>query len=250
MSWLNEGRTVIITGGASGIGLVITRRIAQDGSKVVIVGRRQQALDAAVAELSAKGLKVEGFRGDVTTPSERVALFSELTTKYPEASVLINNAGVMKRVDLLGDEPWESVVTELDINLHAPIHLSTLFAKYWIEKNVSGVIASTTSGLSFVPLAISPVYCATKAALHSFIWSLRHQLKTKNIKVIEIIPPAVNTDLMGPGGITHGVNLDEFADDIYAKLKNGDEEVAYQFAETGRVGYRNAVLQTFEFLNK
>ncbi|KAJ3123076.1 hypothetical protein HK100_011735 [Physocladia obscura] len=249
MTWLTEGRTVIITGGASGIGLALTRRIAQDGSKVVIVGRRQQVLDAVAAELSAKGLKVEAFRGDVTTPAERVALFSDLTTKYPEASVLINNAGVMKRVDLLGDEPWESVVTELDINLHAPIHLSTLFAKYWIAKKVAGVIASTTSGLAFVPLTITPVYCATKAGLHSFIWSLRRQLQSKNIKVIEIIPPAVDTDLMGPGGLSYGVNLEEFLNDIYAKLKNGDDEVGYQFSENLRVGYRNAVLETFESIN-
>ncbi|KAJ3140066.1 hypothetical protein HK100_010809 [Physocladia obscura] len=102
---------------SNGIGFAITRRITHGGNKVVIIGRRQQVLGDTVAELSAKGLKVESFRGHATTPSERVALFSEITTQYPEASVLTNFTGIMKRVDILGDEPWESVLTDLDINL-------------------------------------------------------------------------------------------------------------------------------------
>ncbi|KAJ3123072.1 hypothetical protein HK100_011731 [Physocladia obscura] len=249
MSWLTQERTVIITGGASGIGLAFTRRLTQDGNKVVIIGRRQDVIDTVVADLSSKGFKVHGLRGDVTTAAERVALFNQIKTQYPDASVLINNAGIQRTLDLTSGEAWENVTTEVDINLHAPIHLSMLFAKHWIENKIAGVIATITSGLSFIPLTPVPVYCATKAGLHSFTWSLRHQLKNKDIKVIEIIPPAVNTDLNAPGKHTFGVNVDVFADEVYGRLKQGEEEVGYGMAEQGRLSYRNGALQAFENMN-
>jgi uncharacterized oxidoreductase len=122
-------------------------------------------------------------------------LFQWATSNFPNLNLLINNAGIQKEVDLrkgavdlLGDED------EIDINLKAPIHLSTLFIPHLSEQRESAIV-NITSGLAFTPLAVFPVYCATKAGLHSFSQSLRHQLRNRPIKVFEVAPPIVDTEL-------------------------------------------------------
>ncbi|KAJ3118425.1 hypothetical protein HK100_000612 [Physocladia obscura] len=247
-SWLTQNRTIVITGGATGIGLALTRRFAKDGNKVIMVGRRQAVLDAVVAEFS--DYKVESLCADVETESGRVALYEQIIAKYPEVSVLVNNAGIGRLIDFASGLEWKSVVSEYDINLHAPIHLSMLFAKRWVDTNTDSVIASVTSGLAYYPASYTPVYCSSKAALHSIVWSMRHQFKNKPIKVIEIIPPLVATDFNPPQVSTFGANLDEFAEDIYGKLKNGEEEVAFGTAEERRALYNAAFSTRFNELNK
>src|SRR5205085_11261849 len=121
-------------------------------------------------------------------------------------NVLVNNAGIQRRVDLgVSDEDWAVTAEEIRINVDAPIHLTRLFSGE-LSKRGNAVIINVTSGLSFVPLANVPVYSATKAALHSFTLSTRWQLRDKGIETIEIIPPAVDTDLQAPGLHTFGVN--------------------------------------------
>jgi uncharacterized oxidoreductase len=144
---------------------------------------------------------------------------------------------------------WETISSEIEINLHAPIHLSLLFMPH-LKTVQNPTIMTVTSGLSFVPYAKCPIYAPTKAALHSFTWALRHQLKEIGISVVEIIPPAVDTDLQAPGLHKFGMNVDVFADEVYGKLKAGEEEVAAGFAEMGRVAYRKQNEAIFENLNK
>jgi uncharacterized oxidoreductase len=151
-------------------------------------------------------------------------------------------------VSLLDAEPWSSTREEIAINLEAPIHLSRLFIPH-LAKQQRPAIINVTSGLSFAPLARVPVYCATKAAFHSFTLSLRHQLRETPIEVIEVVPPAVDTDLGGPGLHTFGVNVDEFADAAMARVAEGELEVAYGFAEQARRASREELDAMFQRMN-
>ena len=144
---------------------------------------------------------------------------------------------------------WSQAGLEIAINLVAPIHLSALFIPH-LKKQGNPAIFNVTSGLSFAPFSIMPIYCATKAALHSFTLSLRHQLRRTPVRVIEIIPPAVNTDFGAPGLHAHGADLDEFSDSIFAKIKAGELEVSFGTAETRRLASRAELDDYFRQLNK
>ncbi len=138
---------------------------------------------------------------------------------------------------------------EVAINLEAPIHLSSLFIPHLLQKERSAII-NITSGLAFVPLSNVPVYCATKAALHSFTLSLRHQLSGTPIAVIEIIPPAVDTDLGGKGLHTFGVPLNEFTDAIVEQLKMGSIEATYGFSVESSRATREQLEAIFNQMNQ
>lgn len=119
-----------------------------------------------------------------------------------------------------------------------------------LMKQPQAAILNVTSGLSFVPLAATPVYCSTKAALHSFTLSLRHQLAGSSVEVIEIIPPAVDTDLGGPGLHTFGVNVDEFADAAMKQISDGSQEVSYGFAKESSRASREQLDEIFRRMNQ
>jgi uncharacterized oxidoreductase len=161
--------------------------------------------------------------------AERIALFDWATANYPEVNVLVNNAGIQQRFNLLKSDAknnWSYFNKEMTTNIEAPFHLSMLFAPYFAAKEEAAII-NVTSGLAFTPFAIAPIYSATKAALHSFTMSLRHQLSESSVEVIEVAPPAVNTDLGGTGLHTHGEPLDAFADGIFKGLEEGKKEIGY-----------------------
>jgi uncharacterized oxidoreductase len=189
---------------------------------VIICGRREEKL----LEVKETYPQIHTRVCDVAKVSERLALFECARRKFPGLNVLINNAGVQRRMNLIENEDWELTQSEIAVNFEAPVHLSRLFIQHLLKQK-SAAILNVTSGLSFAPLANVPVYCATKAALHSFTLSLRHQLAETMVEVIEIVPPAVDTDLGGPGLHTFGVNLDEFADAMFHDLAKGEREIAY-----------------------
>jgi len=214
--------TVLITGGGSGIGFALAERFVQSGSSVIICGRREHKLREARSKYPQLHIRV----CDVADPAERTALFAWTTQAFPGLNMLVNNAGIQQRIALKQKPSWDTLSKEVAVNLEAPIHLSTLFIPHLLQQKRSAII-NVTSGLAFVPLANVPVYCATKAALRSFTLSLRHQLSGTPIEVIEIIPPAVDTDLGGKGLHTFGAPLDEFTDGIVQQLKNGRLEATY-----------------------
>ncbi len=220
-----NGHTLLITGGASGIGLALAARFLRAGSRVIACGRRVQALAAAAA--AHPGLITHA--GDVETAAGREALCAWATATHPEIDVLVNNAGIQRRVQLTEPANWNDVRQEIAINFEAPLHLSMLFLPH-LAQQPRPAILNVTSGLSFTPLTAAPVYSATKAALHSLTLSLRQQLAHTPVAVIEIIPPAVNTDLGGVGLHTFGAPVDDFADAVFARLGAGDLEIAYGFA--------------------
>jgi uncharacterized oxidoreductase len=228
------GNTILVTGGGSGIGLALAKRYAARGNRVVISGRRAEALAAAKRDTPA----LETLRGDVSSEAGRVALMEQATARFPALNVLVNNAGIQNRpAPLLQPQDWSAHWAELATNLDAPLHLTMLLLPH-LATAPFGAIVNVTSGLAFAPIAFMPTYCLTKAALHSFTLSLRHQLKDTALDVVEIVPPAVNTDLGGPGLHTFGVDLDAFADSIFARLEKGETEIGYETSETRRLASR------------
>jgi uncharacterized oxidoreductase len=213
--------TIFITGGGSGIGLAFAERFLRRGNTVIICGRRADLL----ADIKQKYPDIQTHVCDLAEPTARENIAEWLTSEFPDLNVLVNNAGIQRRVDLTEQEDWTATRQEIAINLEAPIHLARLLYPHLTTKKDAAIL-NVTSGLAFGPLATVPVYCATKAALRSFTLSLRRQLRDTPVEVIEIIPPAVNTDLQAPGLHTFGANVDEFADDIFLGLERGQQEVA------------------------
>ncbi len=220
------GHTIFITGGASGIGLAFATRLLQDGNTVIVCGRRGSALEQARTQLP--GLQVHA--ADLSLPEERVRVAGWVTAQFPKLDVLFNNAGIQQYIKLAESPEWPTIHNELAINLEAHIHLTTLLIPH-LAKQPHPAILITTSGLAFVPLAAAPIYCATKAAMRSFTLSLRHQLAKTPIEVVEVIPPAVKTDLGGPGLHDWATPLDEFVDAAYAQLRAGKHELTYGFSQ-------------------
>lgn len=185
------GNTVLITGGSSGIGFEFAKQLLNLGNTVIITGRDQKKLDKAKSLLP----KVHGLRSDVSQINEIKSLYDQVIKTFPDLNILLNNAGIMKAINFHDNSPLEELSQELDINLAGPIRMAKQFLSHLKTKKKSAII-NVTSGLAFVPLPTSPVYCATKAALHSFSLSLRVQLKKATTKVFEVAPPATETELL------------------------------------------------------
>jgi uncharacterized oxidoreductase len=186
-----EGNTILITGGGSGIGLALAQQFHQRGNKVIIAGRRQDVLDA----VTAANPGIEAVALDVADPTSIAAVVPQLIRDYPTLDTVLNNAGIMRPEDLqMGKvDTAEAIVAT---NLLGPIRLTAALLPHLLERP-SATILNVSSGLAFVPLAMTPTYCATKAAIHSYTESLRYQLKATSVRVLEIIPPWVATELMG-----------------------------------------------------
>ncbi|WP_439883302.1 SDR family oxidoreductase [Pontibacter sp. MBLB2868] len=239
------GNTILITGGASGIGFALAERFLQAGSEVIICGRREEKLQEAKQQYPQLHTRV----CDVARASERVALAKWLEQVFPKLNVLINNAGIQRRVPIseIG-ESWEEHQQEIAINIEAPMHLSALLMPL-LKQQQDAYIMNVTSGLAFVPGSFAAIYSATKAAMHSFTMSLRHQLRNTSIKVVEIVPPAVNTDLGGVGLHTFGAPLDEFADAIMQGIANGEQEVGFGSSNQNRKASREEIDRIFQEMN-
>ncbi|MBF8376694.1 SDR family NAD(P)-dependent oxidoreductase [Alicyclobacillus mali] len=225
MDW--NGNTILVTGGSNGIGLALAVRFLERGNRVIICGRRQEKLD----EAKAAHPDLETICCDVMRPEERLRLLTYMNETYPDWNVLVNNAGIQQHIHVRrAAEPWEHYEREIAINFDAPVHLTLAALPHLLERPRAAVV-NVTSGLALAPAAWAPVYSATKAALRSFTQSLRLQLQGTSVDVVEIVPPAVNTDLGGPGLHTFGVPVDEFADGVFEKLEAGAEEIGYGDAE-------------------
>ncbi|SFE61927.1 uncharacterized oxidoreductase [Paenibacillus catalpae] len=220
-----SGNTILITGGSSGIGLAFAERFMKAGNTVIITGRRENVLQDAEEKIPGLITRVS----DLENEAERIALFDWVTENYPEVNVLVNNAGIQQRFSVLQADAktdWKSFSKEITTNIEAPFHLSMLFAPVFAAKENAAII-NVSSGLAFTPFAIAPIYSATKAALHSFTMSLRLQLSETSVEVIEVAPPAVNTNLGGAGLHVHGEPLEAFADGIFQGLAEGKSEIGY-----------------------
>jgi uncharacterized oxidoreductase len=215
---------VLITGGSNGIGKALAKRFIKAGSRVIVTGRNPETLANAAKEIS----NLEVFANDIANPREREKLAAYIQQNMPDINILINNAGIQRRIELAADNaPWEERQNEIDILLSAPVHLNHLLIPVLLSHGQSSLIVNVSSGGAFIPQVFAPIYSACKAALHSYTLALRHSLSQTNCRVVELIPPAVQTNLAG-GNTTHGVTLDEFADNVFAKLTtDGVNEAGY-----------------------
>ncbi|WP_407309496.1 SDR family oxidoreductase [Desulfosporosinus sp. SB140] len=222
-----SGKTVLITGGGSGIGLALAERFYKAGNKVIICGRRKDRLQEAKERFPNLYTVV----CDLTNEADRQSLFNIVVNEFPDMDVLVNNAGIQQRVNLHSlSADWSYYHQEIVANLEAPIHLTMLFLPHLMNKQ-EGTVINVSSNLGVTPAAWVPIYSATKAAMHSFTMSLRLQLADTNVNIVEVMPTAINTDLGGVGLHTFGVPVDEFADAVFAGFENGYMEIGYAGSE-------------------
>jgi uncharacterized oxidoreductase len=214
------GNTILITGGGSGIGLALAREFHQRGNKVIIAGRRQDVLD----QVTAANPGIQAIALDVADPASIAAAVPQLTHDYPTLDTVLNNAGIMRPEDLqMGKvDDAEAIVAT---NLLGPIRLTAALLPHLLERPAATIL-NVSSGLAFVPLAMTPTYCATKAAIHSYTQSLRYQLKATPVRVLEIIPPWVATELMGEvPDDPRAMHLDSFIAETMQLLSTGADEI-------------------------
>lgn len=187
------GNTILITGGTSGIGRALAEAFHKLGNQVIVAGRRENLLD----QVTAANPGMQSAVLDVQDIDALPDFAAEMASEYPALNVLINNAGIMKTEDLNDPNADFNVVEDIvETNLIAPLRLTAALLPHF-KKQPHAAIINVTSGLAFLPLALTPTYCATKAAIHSWTESLRYQLRDTSIKVLELAPPYVQTELMG-----------------------------------------------------
>ncbi|MBS1904109.1 MAG: SDR family NAD(P)-dependent oxidoreductase [Bacteroidetes bacterium] len=232
---------ILITGGASGIGYALAERFTQLGNRVIICGRRADAL--ADAEAKLPGLVTKQV--DLSSSAERESLARWIESEHPGLNVLVNNAGIQQWMSVTDTDFADRATTEITTNIEAPVHLTSLFLALPNLK----VVMNVTSGLAFSPLATVPVYSATKAFFRSFTLSLRHQLRSRGIEVIELIPPALNTDLGGKGIHDFAPPVSGFIDSAFEQLAAGKHEIAYGFSEQMLAAGPSELRQAFERMN-
>jgi len=186
-----SGNTILITGGTSGIGLELATQLSKRKNTILVTGRDPHKL----RELQQALPNVHTYQSDVSDPAAIVSLYQRVTNDFPDLNVLINNAGVMRMLSLNGQHGFQDIGREIEINLLGPVRMVEQFLPFLKTKRHAAII-NTSSGLAFVPLPSAPIYCATKAALHSYTQSLRVQLHNTHVKVFELAPPPTSTPLM------------------------------------------------------
>ncbi|MGA7416335.1 MAG: SDR family oxidoreductase [Bryobacteraceae bacterium] len=209
------GNTILITGGGSGIGRGLAEAFHALGNEVIIAGRRKKALD----ETTAANPGMTSLVLDITAPADIRLFAAQVARQYPALNVLVNNAGIM-RLEKLQSQQEDLADAEATIvtNLLGPIRLTAALLPL-LKKQPQAVIMNVSSGLAFVPMAPTPTYCATKAAIHSYTESLRYQLKGSSMEVVELIPPYVATDLMSGASDPRAMPLDKFIAETMEILK-------------------------------
>ena len=227
-----SGRTILITGGSAGIGLAFALKFAELGNEVIVTGRRQTVLD----KVKAKHPNLHTIQSDVADPAQIAALAARVKAEFPRLDVLMNNAGIMlyknlktPAADLAG------LTAEMNINVGGVIGMTSAFIDILTANK--GTVINVSSALAFVPLPAAPIYSATKAAIHSYTQSLRFQLEETGVEVIELMPPAVKTDMTaeiseGGGSV---IITDELVKQSFASLKTGVLEIRPGAGQTARV---------------
>jgi uncharacterized oxidoreductase len=209
------GNTILITGGGSGIGRGLAENFHALGNQVIIAGRRKQVLD----ETTKANPGMKSVTLNMEDPANIRVVAAQLVKEFPALNVLINNAGIM-RAENLQSQPEDLADAEATVvtNLLGPIRLTAALLPQ-LQKQPHSAIVNVSSGLAFVPLTLTPTYCATKAAIHSYTQSLRYQLKGTKTEVVELIPPYVQTDLLDGASDPRAMPLDTFLAEVMEIVK-------------------------------
>jgi uncharacterized oxidoreductase len=215
-------RTILITGGSAGIGLAFALKFLELGNRVIVTGRRQAVLD----DVKAKHPALHTVQSDVADPAQISTLAQTIRRDFPELDVLVNNAGISRYKNLsVPASDLADLMTEVNVNVGGVIRMTSAFID--LLKVNKGTLINVSSALAYVPLPCLPIYCATKAAIHSYTQSLRFQLEDTGVEVIELMPPAVRTEMtadLPDEGLTL-ITTDRLVALSIASLKRGATEV-------------------------
>jgi uncharacterized oxidoreductase len=237
------GNTIFITGGGSGIGRALAEALHKLGNQVIISGRRQNALE----EVTAANPGMKSIALDIEDLASIAGAVQKLTQDFPTLNILLNNAGIM-RPEVLQKGAVTDAEAIVTTNLLGPIRITAALMPHLLKQS-SATVINVSSGLAFVPLAMTPTYCATKAAIHSYTQSLRYQLQSTSIKVLEIIPPWVATELMGEKPTDpRAMPLDKFIAETIDILGTDAEEICVQnvlFLRNAAKGDEAALFKNF-----
>ena len=218
-----KGRTILITGGSAGIGLAFALKFLELGNQVIVTGRHQAVLD----QVKANYPKLHTIQSDVANPVQIAALAARVKADFPKLDVLMNNAGIMIHRNLAAPAADLAELTaEMNINVGGVIGMTSAFVDILTANK--GTLINVSSALAFVPMPSAPIYSASKAAIHSYTQSLRFQLEKTGVEVIELMPPAVKTDLATDMAEADGFTLittDELVKQSFASLKAGALEI-------------------------
>ncbi len=246
------GNTILITGGTSGIGRALAEVFHQRGNQVIIAGRRRNLLD----EISLANPGMRGLQLDVEKPGAIAAFAARVGQQFPGLNVLVNNAGISRPEDLATDTVDLSVTRSIiQTNIVSVLDLTAALLPI-LKRQPKSTIVTTSSGLAFVPTAAFPTYCASKAFLHSWLQSLRFQLRGTSVEVFELAPPYVQTELTGPGQATdpNAMPLADYIDEVMRLLSDPEPsrgEVLVERVKALRWAEKNHVYeQMFMALNK
>lgn len=216
-----EANTIFITGGTSGIGRALAEALHQRGNKVIIAGRRQTLL----AEIAQANPGIDTVQLDINDAQQIKDVAAEVIRRHPSLNVIINNAGIMPFDNAgSGDYDDEQAVGLLQTNLLGPVRVSAAFVEH-LKRQPEAYIINNSSVLAYLPLATTALYSATKAAIHSYSLSQRFMLRDTNVKVLEIAPPWVDTDLIHKSGDERAMPLGEFIEETLIKLETATTEV-------------------------
>ncbi len=241
---------VLITGGATGIGYAMAEAFLEAGSEVLICGRREAKLIEAQKRHPEFHLKV----CDVAEDKDRRSLFEWATSNFGDLNALVNNAGIQRDIDLTkGIDEITSGQDEIKINLEAPIYLSALFIPFLAKKKDAAII-NVSSGLGFVPAVKMPIYSATKAGVHAYCMTLRQQVLKLGIKVYEVIPPTVDSELNKEGRMKRHMAAPElkpkeFVSAVMKGLQQDDPEIGYGMTAGFKTASRADLDKSFQMMN-
>jgi uncharacterized oxidoreductase len=244
------GNTILITGGTSGIGRALAEAFHQRGNQLIIAGRRQDMLD----EITAANPGMQGMKLDVEREHSIDALAARVRERFPKLNVLINNAGISRREDLTAGNTDISVSRSIIMtNIVGVLEMTAAFLPTLMQQPSSTII-TTSSGLGFVPFAPFPTYSATKAFLHSWVQSLRFQLRETSVEVFELIPPYVQTALAGPHGPTdpHAMPTADYVAEVMRFFDSPDSsegEILVERVKTLRFAARGDYERIFQANN-
>jgi uncharacterized oxidoreductase len=224
-----KGNTIFITGGGSGIGRGLAEALHGLGNKVIIAGRRRKQLE----EVLAANPGIEALELDIADPNSIDGVAKRLITEHPDLNVLINNAGIMQPDQAGGKVDDALLLATINTNLIGPIRMTSALIEH-LKTKEGAVVAYTSSVLGFVPLAVTAVYSSTKAALHSYALSQRFMLRDSGVRVLEIAPPWVRTDLMNSQEAERAMPLDQFIDEAIKLLGTDANEIVIEAAKPMR----------------